>query len=237
MKKQALPQLVIYDLDGTLIDSVPDIAHAMNCALQALYDTQAPLATVSHWVGNGSLKLVSRALAFARHDQPRAQQASHDDAALEELHQCFLDYYGQHLGTPSPVYDGTHALLAFFHGKGVPQAVATNKPQQFVPRLLKSTGLAPYISALVGGNSLPEKKPHPMPLQSLCRRFQCPPGNALMIGDSQSDALSASSAGIPCWLLEQGYAQGVKLNELGAEHLFANTQALLDHLKNTPFTR
>ncbi|HEY7772437.1 MAG TPA: HAD hydrolase-like protein, partial [Marinagarivorans sp.] len=85
MKKLALPQLVIYDLDGTLIDSVPDIARAMNCALQELYGTQAPLATVSHWVGNGSLKLVSRALAFAQQSPPHAQQHLNDDTALEKL--------------------------------------------------------------------------------------------------------------------------------------------------------
>lgn len=223
--KKTPPQLVIYDLDGTLIDSVPDIARSLNQALQeAGYKTVA-CAHVGLWIGNGSLMLVTRALT---HLNIPAN-------ILEAIHSRFLHHYNAQVKSsdtnnamPPKTFAGTHELMALFARHGIPQAVATNKPQQFVPGILKAEGLAPFVSAIVGGNSLPECKPSPMPLLSLCARFHCPPANAIMIGDSTADAKSAQNAGIPCWLIEQGYAQGADLHQLGAQSVFKNTQQLLE---------
>ena len=226
MKKMILPQLFIYDLDGTLIDSVPNISKAINLALQEVFSVEASIDEVRTWVGNGSLKLAARALNYA---QEPSNKSLVNEKALANLHQRFLHYYGRDIHRPNPVFEGVHELLRLVHKTGTPQAVATNKPQQFVPSLLKNEGLTPYISAIVGGNSLPERKPHPLPLEYLCRRFHCQPDKAIMIGDSESDAISAKKAGIPCWLVEQGYAQGIDLQQLGALEVFKDMQKLLGY--------
>ncbi|WP_053980071.1 HAD hydrolase-like protein [Marinagarivorans algicola] len=222
------PQLVIYDLDGTLIDSVPSIALALNNTLQQALMPRVSEQQVRLWVGNGSLMLIRRAL--------EALQA--DLKQLDRIHQHFLDHYGRQVqsspdaaasSTTSSTFAGTHELMALFKRHGVAQAIATNKPQQFVPAILSAEGLMPFVSAIVGGNSLPECKPSPLPLLTLCSRFHCPPSRALMIGDSTADAKSAQHAGIPCWLVEQGYAQGIDLQQLGAQSVFKDTRQLLHY--------
>lgn len=227
--KLAIPQLIIYDLDGTLIDSVPDIAGGLNRALKEVSLPPVEIRQVGLWIGNGSLKLVERAL-------------THIKANLSELHTLhtrFLFHYGEQVEQgrqvngqhTSKTFEGTHALMALFKQHGIPQAIATNKPQQFVPGILKTEGLSQYVDAIVGGNTLPECKPSPLPLLTLCDRFYCPPSHAIMIGDSTADAKSALNANIPCWLLEQGYAQGADLHQLGAQAVFQNTQQLLKHAR------
>lgn len=233
MKKKALPQLFIYDLDGTLIDSVPSISQAINLALQETFAITAPEALVRSWVGNGSKMLASRAHTYAKQTLGEAATTSH---TLDALHHGFLHHYACHINSPNPVFEGVRTLLNRIDCAGIAQAIATNKPQQFVPALLKNAGLTPYVSAIVGGNSLPERKPHPMPLEYLCRRFNCQPHQAIMIGDSESDAMSAQRAGMPCWLVEQGYSQGIDLHKLGAQKVFKDMQVLLSHVE-TLFSR
>lgn len=220
------PHLIIYDLDGTLIDSAPDLHISLNLALETIPRASVTLAQVHTWIGNGSLKLVARALDYLRQDLEQ------DSQLLADTHQRFLWHYQHNLNSASRLYDGTKDLLSYIFQQGIPQGICTNKPQQFVPAIIRKLEIADYIKAIVGGNSLPERKPHPLPLEYLCRRFSCQPKNALMIGDSTSDIHSAQQAGIPCYLLEQGYAQGVNLHELGAERVFKNTQQLLDSLKH-----
>ena len=204
-------QLVIYDLDGTLIDSVPDLCHALCAMLRDLQFGAVETTEVQQWIGNGSLKLVERAL--------RAKGGTEEQ--LPKAHNLFLAHYRAHLHHPSPMYDGVKNTLTTLWQKGIAQAIATNKPQQFVPVLLDQLGIAHTISAIVGGNTYPTKKPDALPLTALLKRFQCPASHALMIGDSRSDALAAKAANIPCWLLEQGYSQGENLHALGAEQVFA----------------
>lgn len=213
-------QLVIYDLDGTLIDSVPDLCHALCTMLSDMQLEGVAVTEVQQWIGNGSLKLVERAL--------HARGGS--DTQLPEAHHLFLAHYRAHLHTPSPMYDGVKSTLTTLWQKGIAQAVATNKPQQFVPVLLNQLGIAHTIGAIVGGNTYATKKPDALPLTALLNRFQCPASHALMIGDSRSDALSAKAANIRCWLLEQGYSQGENLHALGAEHVFATFNDMVPEL-------
>lgn len=213
-------QLVIYDLDGTLIDSVPDLRNALCAMLKDIKLEPVDTAEVKHWIGNGSLKLVERAL--------RARNAS--DTRLADAHNLFLAHYSAHLDTPSPMYDGVKHTLNTLWREGVAQAIATNKPQQFVPVLLKQLGISHTIAAIVGGNTYPSKKPDALSLTALLDRFQCPASCALMIGDSRSDARAAQAANIPCWLLEQGYSQGEDLHTLGAEKVFATFADMMPQL-------
>ena len=218
------PQLIIYDLDGTLIDSVHEIYTALNLAIQDTLQLSIELAQVQQWIGNGSLKLVERALAHLTNG------TAPDKALFEHCHSRFLYFYDLHLDQPSTLYPYTQELLAFVKSLGIPQAIATNKPQQFVPTILKNIGIYPYFDAIVGGNSLPKRKPDSLPLNYLCQRFYCAPQNALMIGDSSADALSAHAAGIPCWLVEQGYNQGSHLKELPSEQVFKDTHELFKYI-------
>lgn len=219
-------QLVIYDLDGTLIDSVPDLCQALSAMLTDLHLEAVHIAQVRQWIGNGSLKLVERAL--------RAQGGS--DAQLTKAHNLFLAHYRAHLHQPSPMYAGVEATLKTLWQRGIAQAIATNKPQQFVPTLINQLGIGHTIGAIVGGNTYPTKKPDALPLTALLNRFHCPASHALMIGDSRSDALAAQAANVRCWLLEQGYSQGENLHALGAERVFSTfekmTPALLNILAN-----
>lgn len=214
-------QLVIFDLDGTLVDSVPDIAQGLNATLNELYTAHAPVSDVRQWVGQGSLMLVERAITALQQDPQ----------TLTLAHARFLHHYQQSLNVGSQLYPGTNALLEHFKSLGIPQVICTNKPQQFVPDILKSLRIDTYFSAIIGGNSLRERKPSALPLEQLCQQFYCKPQNALMIGDSQADSQSAHAAGIPCWLLKQGYSQGVDLNTLPAERVFETTKDAVSYLK------
>lgn len=213
-------QLVIYDLDGTLIDSVPDLCHALCAMLGDLKLEAVEISEVQQWIGNGSLKLVERAL--------RARGGR--DTQLSNAHNLFLAHYRAHLHHPSPMYDGVKNALTTLWQKGIAQAIATNKPQQFVPVLLTQLDIAHTIGAIVGGNTYPTKKPDALPLTALLNRFQCPVSHALMIGDSRSDALAAKAANIRCWLLEQGYSQGEVLHALGAERVFTTFNDMVPEL-------
>lgn len=215
-------QLVIYDLDGTLIDSVPDLCRALCAALGDLHLPKVEIAQVQQWVGNGSLKLVERAI----------NACGANERLLADAHTRFLSHYRAYLKTPSPMYDGVKSTLHTLWRRGIAQAIATNKPQQFVPALLNQLAIAHTIQAVVGGNTYPARKPDPLPLTALLARFQCPPENALMIGDSRSDAHSAAAANIRCWLLEQGYSQGEDLHALGAERVFTTFNAMMPTLLN-----
>jgi phosphoglycolate phosphatase len=229
MKNNARPQLIIYDLDGTLIDSVHEIYSALNLAIQDTLQLSITLEQVRQWIGNGSLKLVERAMAhFSGHTAP-------DKSLFERCHQRFLHFYALNLDQPSTLYPYTQELLAFVKTLGIPQAIATNKPQQFVPAILKNIGIEHYFDAIVGGNSLPTKKPDPLPLNYLCQRFHCAPQNALMIGDSSADAGSAFAAQIPCWLLEQGYNQGSDLKQLPSQQVFKDTHELFKYMHTLSF--
>lgn len=213
----ALPHLVIYDLDGTLVDSAPSIAKALNWATESLLGKTFEEQLVHLWIGNGSLKLVERAAAHC-HASP---------SLVPQLHNAFLEFYAANPSAGTKLFAGTYTLLDAFKKQGIPQAIATNKPQQFVPQILSDLGIAHFFSAITGGNSYPHRKPHPEPLLQLCKRFSCTPSNALMLGDSRADIQAAQAAGMPCWLLEQGYAQGFDLRKAGADEVFKNTSELL----------
>lgn len=208
--------LVIFDLDGTLVDSVSDIAEALNLTLAQWRLQPVEQASVRAWVGEGVRALLATAL--------RAQGR---EDALEQALPDMLRHYGDCLLHRPHVYPGVREALAGLRARGVALAVCTNKPIRFVAPLLDHLGLGGHFSALLGGDSLPERKPDPAPLRALAARFGQPAARCLMVGDSATDAAAARAAGMPLAMVRYGYLRGFDPETSGAIAVVDDLRALL----------
>lgn len=199
-----LPACVMFDLDGTLVDSALDLTAAVDNMLQALGRAPAGEDRVRQWVGNGAPVLVMRALT--------GEMYPADDAVEPELFQAafevFLSAYTQSNGRYSRLYPGVEEVLQQLQGAGVPMAVVTNKPMAFTTPLLKALKIDHYFDQVLGGDSLPVKKPDPLPLRVVMETFGCQPERALMLGDSRNDVLAARAAGSTVICVSYGYNHG-----------------------------
>lgn len=189
---------MIFDLDGTLIDSGADLAHAIN-AMLAEYGC-APLATdaVLAMVGDGVARLVTRALNARGCD-------GHDLAAAQR---SFLRHYELQPVRDTAPYPGVPAALDRLRAAGLTLAVCTNKPLNLAERILERLDLRRYFAAVIGGDSFAYRKPDPRVLQSMLHAFDVAPERALMVGDSEIDAQAAEGAGIAFVLMTYGYRHG-----------------------------
>ncbi|WP_416140894.1 phosphoglycolate phosphatase [Halomonas sp. HK25] len=228
--------LVAFDLDGTLIDSVPDLALAVDAALAELGLPVAGEARVRDWVGNGSLKLMERALRHAAgvgeasHSEApgtgrrgggpvvgEASQESIDKALLERAHAVFLEHYGRDPGAHTRLYPGVRECLDALRARGLLLALVTNKPHAFIAPLLEGLGLADHFTLCLGGDSLPEKKPHPAPLLHVASHFGLSPERCLMVGDSRHDIAAGKAAGFLTLAVPYGYNHGEPVRESGPD--------------------
>ncbi|WP_313240650.1 phosphoglycolate phosphatase [Stutzerimonas kunmingensis] len=196
-----LPRLVMFDLDGTLMDSVPDLAAAVDKMLMLLGREPSGIERVRDWVGNGSRVLVRRALAG---------QLDHDgvsDELADEALALFMQAYsgGHELTT---VYPGVRECLDWLREREVKLAIITNKPAQFIEPLLEEKGLAGYFDWLVGGDTLPQQKPDPAALFWVMDKAGVAPGESLFVGDSRNDVRAAKAATVRCVALTYGYNHG-----------------------------
>lgn len=196
-----LPRLVMFDLDGTLMDSVPDLAAAVDKMLMLLGREPAGIERVRDWVGNGSRVLVRRALAG---------QLEHDgvgDELADEALALFMQAYaGGHELTA--VYPGVRDCLDWLRERRVKLAIITNKPAQFIEPLLEEKGLAGYFDWLVGGDTLPQQKPDPAALFWVMDKAGVAPSESLFVGDSRNDVRAAKAATVRCVALTYGYNHG-----------------------------
>jgi phosphoglycolate phosphatase len=201
-----LPKLVMFDLDGTLVDSVPDLAAAVDRVLIELDRAPAGVERVRDWVGNGARVLVRRALAGGiEHDSVDDAQA---DAALAR----FLDIYAD-CHQLTTLYPGVRELLDALSGAGVEMAVVTNKPERFVAPLLEQVGLGGDFRWIIGGDTLPQQKPDPAALLQVMRLAGVTKAQSLFVGDSRSDVLAARAAGVVCVAVSYGYNHGRPIAE------------------------
>ncbi|ESQ98552.1 phosphoglycolate phosphatase [Stutzerimonas chloritidismutans AW-1] len=196
-----LPRLVMFDLDGTLMDSAPDLAAAVDKMLMLLGREPAGIERVRDWVGNGSRVLVRRALAGKLE-----HEAISDELADEALALFMQAYAGGHELTA--VYPGVRECLDWLRERGVKLAIITNKPAQFIEPLLEEKGLAGYFKWLVGGDTLPQQKPDPAALVWVMDKAGVAPGESLFVGDSRNDVRAAKAAAVPCVALTYGYNHG-----------------------------
>ncbi len=204
------PAAVVFDLDGTLIHSAPDIHAAANVALRALGRAPLPLETVTGFIGNGVRVLIERCLA-ATGGGDAATQA----AALA----AFMAAYDADPATLTRPYPGVPEALDALAAAGVPMAVCTNKPQDFAAEVLGRLGLAPRFSALVGGGAGHAMKPDPAGLFACLAALGVPPGRAVYVGDSETDAATARNARVRFALFTGGYRHA-PAESLGADLMF-----------------
>lgn len=198
---------VLIDLDGTLMDTAPDLAAAAN-AMRAEFGL-APLPTerIAAFVGKGADVLVHRALT-----DDLAGRATEADFALGR--RAFYAAYHRVNGDAAIVFDRVPQALALLREAGLRLGCVTNKPREFTVPLLDKVRLAPHFEVVVAGDDVQEKKPHPALLLAACERLGLPPARTLMIGDSVNDALAAQAAGCPVVLVETGYNEGESVHSL-----------------------
>ncbi|WP_020560556.1 phosphoglycolate phosphatase [Thiofilum flexile] len=196
------PQLVLCDLDGTLVDSVPDLAYSIDQTMLVLGLPARGEEAVRHWVGNGLQNLVARALCNDMHGNA-------DPELLAKALPIYMSIYRQHTSERSHVYDGVVEGLDYLKQcSELKLGCVTNKADQFTQVLLKDMGLSGYFDLVISGDTLPEKKPHPLPLLHAAEYFGVKPQHCLMIGDSKSDVQAARAAGFHIICTSYGYNHG-----------------------------
>lgn len=189
-----------FDLDGTLVNSAPGLAAAVDGALTELGLPSAGETRVSHWIGNGANILMQRALKWA-------DQAA-DEAQVAQARALFDRYYEKTVSAGSQLYPQVKETLASLAEHGIKMALVTNKPTPFVQPLLQSLGIESYFNTIVGGDDVLEKKPHPAPIYLILARLNLRAEELLFVGDSRNDIQAAQAAGCPTVGLTYGYNYG-----------------------------
>ena len=209
-------QLLIFDFDGTLIDSVPDLADATNAMLTTLGKDTYPIETIRNWIGNGSRLLVERALVG------KVEVADGELTVGEADHaeQIFFEAYRNLSGSKTVAYPDVDDGLKKLHAAGYTLALVTNKPIRFVPKILHSFGWQDLFSEVMGGDSLSVKKPDPAPLLHVCETLNVSVDQAVMIGDSRNDMLAGQNANMDTLGLSYGYNYGQDIRELNPTEAF-----------------
>jgi phosphoglycolate phosphatase len=201
-----LPALVLFDLDGTLVDSAPDIAVALDRACQDAGLAPRGLDKVRNWLGNGATSLIQRALAD---DQDSASATR----LFQPVYLAFMDYYAAASDRHTQIYPGVEATLHRLRELGCRIGCVTNKAERFTNPLLRSLRLDVYFDIVLSGDSLLEKKPHPLPLLHAAEQFAVDPSDGLMVGDTCNDIQAARAAGYRVIGVSYGYNYGRPISD------------------------
>ena len=219
-------QLLIFDFDGTLIDSVPDLADATNAMLNTLGKESYSLDSIRNWVGNGSRMLVERALV----GKIEVTEGELTKAETDYAEQVFFEAYKNINSSKTVAYPDVDKGLKKLQAAGYTLALVTNKPIRFVPKILQSFGWQDLFSEVLGGDSLPVKKPDPAPLLHVCKALNVSPEQAVMIGDSRNDILAGQNANMDTLGLSYGYNYGQDIRELNPTEVFDDFETLVKYL-------
>jgi len=200
------PEMVLIDVDGTLVDSVPDLAYCVDEMLKAIDMPPHGEDEVRHWVGNGVERLVRRALIGQLDGEP-------DDALFAKAYPIFMDLYKDNTSKRSELYLGVKEGMDYLRDAGYKLGCVTNKAAAFTHPLLKDLGLFDYFESVVSGDTLEKKKPDPLPLTYSAEKLGVLPENSLMLGDSMSDVKAARAAGFQIICMSYGYNHGVDIHD------------------------
>jgi phosphoglycolate phosphatase len=218
------PQMILLDLDGTLIDSVPDLAFCVDAMMERLGRPPHGEAEVRKWVGNGVERLVRRALVGQLDGDP-------PEADYERAYPIFIELYRESTSRHSVLYPGVREGLDHLTAEGYPLGCVTNKAAQFTEPLLRDLGIRDAFGIVISGDSLPRKKPDPLPLLHAAEHFGVRPEDALMVGDSVSDVKAARAAGFGIVCMSYGYNHGRDIREAEPDAVMDSLVELRDLLE------
>ncbi len=216
--------LMLFDLDGTLIETAPEIADAVNDTLRQFRLTEVTQQQVNDWIGHGTRTLLIQALAFAGDTTVDTVRQS-DSLALIAVE--FDKHYQRRCGTRSHLYPQVREVLQVLRDQGVRLAVVTNKEGRYTETVLAAHNLGPLFDRVISGDTLPAKKPDPAGVLACMEQFQVHRSRALFVGDSSIDAATARNAGVPVWLLPYGYNMGEPIEACAPDRVIADFTALL----------
>lgn len=208
--------MVLIDVDGTLVDSVPDLAFCVDEMMAQLDMPRRGEPAVRQWVGNGVERLVRRALINQLDGEP-------DEALFEKAMPIFMDLYAENTSGRSSLYPGVSEGLAYLKQAGFRLGCVTNKAEQFTVPLLKALGIYDNFEVVVSGDTLPKKKPDPMPLLHAAEIMGVIPEQSMMLGDSMSDVKAARAAGFQIICMSYGYNHGEDIRD-------SNPDAVIDSM-------
>ncbi len=209
-------QSVTFDLDGTLLDTIADLAEACRLMLDELGEPPRSQAEVHSFVGKGMAVLVERCLTREQAPSP---------ARLNEAIEVFRRHYTAVNGLKAQIYPGVLDGLAAWQASGLKLGIVTNKPAQFTEALLERMGMAGHFEVVVSGDTTAHRKPHPEPILHACRLFGVAPERNLHIGDSENDILSARAAGSPAFCVPYGYNEGKPVDSADCDALVSDLLA------------
>ena len=214
--------MVLIDVDGTLVDSVPDLAFCVDEMMKQLDLPARGEAKVREWVGNGVERLVRRALVDKLDGEP-------EQKLFEQAYPLFLELYADNTCQRSHLYPGVLEGLAYLQQAEIKLGCVTNKAACFTEPLLKELAIDEYFAIVISGDTLEKKKPDPLPLLHAAEFFQVAPEQALMIGDSVSDVKAARAAGFQIACMTYGYNHGVDIRDSSPDAVM-DSMAELPHL-------
>lgn len=215
---------VLFDLDGTLVDTAPDLSLALNRLLEEQGRSKLPLQTTRPWTSSGARGMLKVGFGI-----------DPDHADFERLRIRFLDLYESGLCIDSQLFPEMDDLLRSLEDRGLPWGVVTNKAQRFTIPLIDALGLASRAACIVSGDTTAHPKPHPLPLLYAAEQIHIAPGNCLYVGDDLRDVQSARAAGMPVIAAAFGYlGEGGKPSEWGADGVIEAPMETLNYVGETP---
>lgn len=215
------PDMVLIDVDGTLVDSVPDLAYCTDEMLKQLDMPTRGEANVRNWVGNGVVRLVERALTNDLNGHP-------EQALFDKAMPIFNALYAENTSKRSKLYPGVREGLDYLKTTGIKIGCVTNKASQFTLPLLKDLGIYDEFEIVICGDTLPKKKPDPLPLLHAAEQLGVEPSKSLMLGDSKSDVKAARAAGFNIICMSYGYNHGEDIRNYDPDVVIDSMESLVD---------
>jgi phosphoglycolate phosphatase len=217
--------LVMFDLDGTLVETAPEIMDATNDTLRRFDLPEVTQQQVNDWIGHGTRELLIQALAYSGKTPVEVIRVS---VSLNLIAQEFDKHYQARCGTRSQLYPQVRETLVALRARGVKTAVVTNKEGRYTATVLDAHQLTPLLDCVVSGDTLPTKKPNPAGIDHCLAQFGVTKDRALFVGDSSIDVATARNGGVAVWALPYGYNMGASIESCNPDRVIADCSSLLN---------